>query len=85
MRRDSKPEIEYPCEWAYKVITSDKSQVVAAMESIAGAVEYRLNDSNRSRTGKYVSLSVVLMVDDQEHRDEVYRGLVRLSTVKLVL
>lgn len=45
--------IDYPCEWLYRVIESDKEFVHNAMTGIIQDREYHIHDSNVSKTGKF--------------------------------
>ena len=56
------PEIEYPCRWEYKTIGRSEVLMRQAVGRIMAAeeLEFSLELSNTSRTGKYCSLAIVL-------------------------
>ncbi|GAB4344502.1 MAG: hypothetical protein Kow0089_21080 [Desulfobulbaceae bacterium] len=79
-----RPKIDYPCSWQYRII----GESVSEMERIvAGLVheEYTLTRSNVSRNGRYVSLSLELVVESEARRLELYRLLGAESQIKVVL
>lgn len=80
-----KPQIDYPCEWQYKII-GESATLIA--ELVAGHVhekDYVLTRSNVSSSGRYVSMSLELIVQSEERRLELYRLLAEDPSVKVVL
>ena len=80
-----KPEIDYPCEWEYKVIGADAEAIRAVIAAVVGEAEHTLDLSRASRTGKYVSLQLAVAVRDEEHRLGIYHALTAHHAVKIVL
>ncbi len=78
------PGIDYPCKWIYKVIGIDKEVVDGAIASIVQGNEYHINISNTSRTGKYLSFDVTVMVSDETYRNKIYHALKRHDDIKFV-
>ena len=79
------PKIDYPCKWSYKLVGSDEKAVRLA---IAEVVEHRDHDielSRSSRTGKYVSLKVEVLVGDHDERRGLANGFNAHPAVKFVL
>jgi putative lipoic acid-binding regulatory protein len=84
-KRDSEEiSIDYPCEWIYKVIGSDKESVHNAIASIIQDSEYQINNSNTSKTGKYSSFDVTVMVGDEAYRNKIYQAFKRHDDIKFV-
>lgn len=80
-----KLEIEYPCDWTFKIIGQDEELLrKAAMSSLQSRI-YIINKSNASSGGKYISLNLVVTVKDEIDRNEIFNGLQNDSAVKLVL
>ncbi len=77
-------KIDYPCEWLYKVIGSDKESVHNAVAGIIQDREYHIDDSNTSKTGKYQSFSVKVVVSDEEYRNTIYQALKEHDDIKFV-
>ena len=78
------PSIDYPCEWTYKVIGSDKGSVHNSIASIIKDNDYQINDSNTSKTGKYLSFNVTVMVSDEAYRNKIYQDLKGHDDIKFV-
>lgn len=64
------PDIDYPCEWTYKVVGRSEEVLTEVVTSLIKR-DHSLVPSKTSRTGKYVSFELVLTVHDDEDR----RGL----------
>ncbi len=84
-KRDSEEvSIDYPCEWIYKVIGRDKESVDGAIASIIQDNAYYINISNTSKTGKYLSFDVTIMVSDEAYRNKIYQALKGHDDIKFV-
>ena len=81
---DEENSVDYPSEWIYKVIGSDKESVHNAIASIIQDSEYLINDSNTSKTGKYLSFDVKVMVGDEAYRNKIYQALKKHNDIKFV-
>ena len=79
------PEITYPCDWSYKIISSDKDYIAKTIPELLESHEYEFAESNQSRTGKYTSFSISLQVNSEEERDNIFNILKCLPSVKMVL
>ena len=71
---DDKPEIDYPCEWTYKILGRAEEELRSAVEEIVQE-EYSLQHSNTSKNGNYLSLELVLTVRTEEERQRIGRQL----------
>ncbi len=80
-----KPQIEYPCQWAYKVIGSDVNKILLAIETAAMGLSYDVSPSNVSSNGKYFSLNLKLEVPNETVRNLIYEKLGNSPDVKFVL
>ena len=80
-----KPEIEYPCLWAYRVIGMSHDGVRGAVADVMGAAEHSLRPGNTSSGGKYVSFHLEVTVTDDGHRVGIYEALSAHGDVKMVL
>ncbi len=83
-RENEGPSIDYPCEWVYKVIGSDKESVHNAVASVIQDSEYRINGSNTSKTGKYLSFNVTVLVGDEPYRNKIYQAFKGHDDIKFV-
>jgi len=80
-----KPDISYPCSWLYKVIGTDEDALRQAIELICGKEDLLVTKSHTSSGGKYCSLNVELLVEDDETRLRHYQNLKNHAAVKVVL
>lgn len=78
-------EITYPCEWTYKVIGTDPELMKRAVNSIIQPETFSIEKSHASRTGKYVSLNIELVVFSEEERNRYHKGLSQHKDIKMVL
>ena len=91
--KPDKPTIEYPAPWGYKVIGTDESAVRAAVQecldaSLArdtGDREFELGLSRESKGGKYLSLSLNVVVVSEAERDGIFRALKDHPDVLMVM
>ncbi len=84
---DSKQKvlIEYPCNWCYKVIASERSVLEQAIRDVVDEREHTINPSNKSKTGKYVSMNLDLLVHNEDDRTFIFDALKRHQDIKMVL
>ena len=80
-----KPVIDYPCRWVYKIIGSDSSELEKAIEEIVRGYDYTITPSNISKTGRYRSLTLEVLVDGEGCRTGIYDTLRNHPAVKMVL
>jgi len=78
-------ELEYPCNWCYKVIASEKEALQNAIKDVINEREHKLTDSNSSKTGKYISMNLDLLVHNEDDRKFIYDALKKHQDVKMVL
>jgi putative lipoic acid-binding regulatory protein len=83
-RANEEASIDYPCEWIYKVIGSNKEFVHNAIASIIQDSEYHISDSNTSKTGKYQSFNVTVTVGDEAYRNKIYQAFKKHDDIKFV-
>jgi putative lipoic acid-binding regulatory protein len=83
--RSEKLELEYPCDWAYKLIASEKKALEQAIRDIIDEREHKLTHSNNSKSGKYISMNLNLLVHNEEDRNFIYEALKAHSNIKMVL
>ena len=80
-----KLELQYPCSWCYKVIGSEKAALESAIKEVILEREHSLQESNKSATGKYISLNLELLVHNEEDRNFIYEALKAHNHIKMVL
>lgn len=79
------PKIEYPCEWEYRIIGTSEELIRKAIIEIIGSKKYDLSFSNKSKAGKYVSLSLKTFVTTENERNTIYVSLRNNIAIKSVI
>ena len=82
---DQKPIIDYPCQWIYTVIGMEQGLMHQAVAEIVTDTDYSLTLSNTSRTGKYCSLKLEMIVSSEGERNRIYQSLQNHRAIKMVL
>ncbi len=80
-----KPTIEYPCEWGFKVIGTDKEKLQKCIFDIMAYKDYKCRDGNISSKGKFISMNASCEVCSQEERDELFKAFQDHCDVKMVI
>ncbi len=80
-----KLELEYPCSWTYKLIGHEKEAIQKAIHDVILEREHNLSHSNASKTGKYVSMNLDLVIQNEDERNFIYQALKDHQNIKMVL
>jgi len=83
--RKEKLELNYPCKWVYKLIAGEKEALEKAIHDVIESREHKLTHSNKSKTGKYISMNLDLLVHNEDDRNFIYEALKAHSNIKMVL
>ncbi len=83
--RKDKLELNYPCSWAYKLIAGEKEALQKAIRDVIDEREHKLTHSNNSKTGKYISMNLELLVHNEDDRNFIYEALKAHDNIKMVL
>lgn len=78
-------QIKYPCDWVYKVIGINAELMKTAICSIINGSNFSIEQSRESRTGKYISLNVKLVVSSEDERKKYYELLGKHKDIRFVL
>jgi putative lipoic acid-binding regulatory protein len=82
---DKELEIIYPCEWSYKVIIDAKEEIGIISACVLGDREHSCKKSNNSKSGKYKSYKIDILVFNDDDRHEIFREFKSHNSVKMVL
>ncbi len=84
---DSKEKLEltYPCKWCYKVIGESMEGIEEAVKEVLDEREHELSGSNKSKSGKYTSANLDMLVHNDDDRQTIYEELKKHKNVKMVL
>ncbi len=80
-----RPELEYPCEWTYKVIGKDVDRLIDAIKASSLDLAYEVTPSNVSKNEKYFSLNFKIIVPSEAARDLIFQNLKDNNDVIMVL
>lgn len=80
-----KLELEYPCSWKYKIVGEERRKLEEAIRSVILERVHTLEHSNSSRTGKYISLNLDLIVQNEDERTFIFEALKAHQDIKMVL
>ena len=80
-----KPEIDYPCNWLYKVIGSDPDLVKKAITEIGGTNLTNMSYSHSSSSGKYHSFNAEIEVIDEQIRLAICQDFKNHPDIKFIL
>ena len=83
--KKDKLELIYPCSWSYKLIGYEKEAIEEAIYDVILQKEHDLQDSNKSKTGKYMSMNLSLIVQNEDERNFIYEALKKHQNIKMVL
>jgi len=82
---EKKLELTYPCSWTYKVIASEQKALQEAIKEVIQEREHKLTTSNTSKTGKYTSMNLDLLVHNEDDRTFIFEALKKHQDIKMVL
>jgi len=83
--REEKLELTYPCSWCYKLIAGEKEALEQAIRDVIYEREHKLTHSNTSRSGKYISMNLDILVHNEDDRNFIYEALKAHQNIKMVL
>jgi len=81
----SKLELTYPCSWSYKLIGYEKQALQKAIHDVILEREHDLKHSNNSKTGKYISMNLSLIIQNEDERNFIFEALKKHQNIKMVL
>lgn len=82
---EQKLELQYPVNWTYKLISLDKDVIQKVVHEVILEREHKLSHSNASKTGKFVSMNLELLVHNEDDRNFIFHALKAHQDIKMVL
>jgi putative lipoic acid-binding regulatory protein len=80
-----RPDIEYPCEWGYKIIGRSPELLKACVFEIMGERDYTIGKERSSSKGKFCALTSSCQVESEEDRDALFKAFQEHKDVKMVI
>jgi putative lipoic acid-binding regulatory protein len=78
-------DLDYPCNWKYKLITKCDVEIKHIMNDTLGKREHNVAKSNTSKKGKFTSYEVELIVHNEDDRKELHRIFHKHNDVKMIV
>jgi uncharacterized protein len=78
-------ELDYPLRWQYTLFGRDEASLRAAIDTVLAGREAEVALSKRSARGTYMSLTVELVVRDEDDRTGIWRALAARTEVLYVV
>jgi len=82
---EQKLELAYPTTWTYKLIALDKALIQKVIHEVIVEREHKLTHSNASKTGKFISMNLDLLVHNEDDRNFIFQALKQHQDIKMVL
>lgn len=79
-----KPDIDYPCDWEYRLIGRSEEILCAAAATIAPE-GHKISPGKESKQGKYISLCLTVQVKHEEQRLQLFAALKAHGDILFVL
>jgi len=80
-----KLELNYPCNWVYKIIGHNDEEIKQAVHEVVERAEYTLKPSKTSKKGKFKSFTLEVLVHNEDDRKTLYEILRAHNKIKMVL
>ena len=80
-----RPDIDYPCQWGYKIIGRDKAKLEACIKEIMGEKSHTTKAGNASKTGKFHSYNASCTVEDEAERNRIFKAFENHDAVDMVI
>ncbi|MCF6244323.1 MAG: DUF493 domain-containing protein [Sulfurovum sp.] len=69
----TKPDIEYPTNWGFKIIGRDKNKLLSCIKEIMREKEHVCSIGNISKTGKFTTYNTSCIVMNEEERNKIFK------------
>ncbi|MEA3384613.1 MAG: DUF493 domain-containing protein [Campylobacterota bacterium] len=80
-----KLELDYPCNWEYKVVTKCEDDINCIIKEVINDRQHGIKPSKVSSKGKFQSHTLELVVHNEEDRQEIHKLLNAHSNIKMVV
>lgn len=84
-KTQKKAEIDYPCQWEYKVIGENQDLIQDALRTSCDPDKPTIAYSHTSSGGKYHSFSAKVQVEDEETRLSIFEKLYKHPAILMVI
>jgi len=81
----TKPDIDYPTKWGFKIIGKDKDKLLSCIKEVMGEKEHFCSIGNVSKTGKFTTYNASCMVEDEEERNRIFKFFEDNADINMVI
>jgi len=82
---EHKLELEYPCNWCYKIVIKDEHNGNKIAKEVFDTKEHKVTKSKVSSKGKFKSYNIDTTVNSDEERNEIHQSLKNHKNIKMVV
>lgn len=80
-----KLELDYPCNWCYKIIIKHEHNANKIAKNIFESREYKVTKSKISSGGKFKSYNIDLLVTSHEDRTNIHKMIEEHKDIQMVV
>ena len=81
----TRPDIDYPTSWNYKLIGRDIDKLIQCVKDAMGDKPHHCTQGNVSRTGKFHAYNTNCTVEDEAERNRIFKYFEDHSAVEMVI
>lgn len=81
----TRPDIDYPTNWGFKLIGRDKEALLKCIKEVMGQKEHLCSLGNQSRTGKFHSYNASCKVASEAERNRIFKYFQDHNDVEMVI
>ena len=81
----TKPKIEYPINWGFKIIGRDKDKLLACIKEVMKEKEHLCSLGNTSSTGKFTTYNASCTVVNEEERNKIFKYFEEHNDINMVI
>jgi len=81
----TRPDIDYPTTWNYKIIGRDLDKLIACVKEAMGEKPHTCTQGNTSRTGKFHAYNTSCTVETEEERNNIFKYFETHADVDMVM
>jgi putative lipoic acid-binding regulatory protein len=81
----TRPDIDYPTNWGYKIIGRDKAKLLACIKEAMGEKQHSCTIGNVSKTGKFTTYNANCTVETEEERNRIFKYFESHDDVEMVI
>ncbi len=80
-----KLELDYPCNWEYKVVVRHDQEIQKIITEVIDEREHGIKPSKISNKGKFKSYTLEMLVHNEDDRKKIYKLLGDHEHIKMVV